>query len=102
MTKAGLRGMALLLVGSMALAACASDEKGGSASGGSGSGSSGGDLKVGIAYDTGGGGGKTFHHSPLPRGQAATKDKGGHLTEPPPKPPARNPARPATHPAGQG
>src|SRR5690242_2449134 len=57
MTKAA----ALLLAGSMALAACASDQKSGSASGNSSSG--GGDLKIGLAYDTGGRGDRSFNDS---------------------------------------
>jgi basic membrane protein A len=102
MTKAGLRGMALLLAGSMALAACASDEKGGSASGGSGSGSSGGDLKVGIAYDTGGRGDKSFNDSAFAGVQAAIKDNGGDFTELSPNSDASNRADLLTQLADQG
>src|SRR4051812_13914108 len=76
MTKAA----ALLLAGSLALAACASDEKsGGSASGSSSSG--GGDLKVGIAYDTGGRGDRSFNDSAFAGVEAAIKDHGGKLSE---------------------
>jgi basic membrane protein A and related proteins len=75
MTKAA----ALLLAGSLALAACASDEKsGGSASGSS---SGGGDLKVGIAYDTGGRGDRSFNDSAYAGVEAAIKDHGGKLSE---------------------
>jgi len=79
MTKAGMQVMALLLAGSMALAGCASDEKsGGSASGNS---NSGGDLKVGIAYDTGGRGDRSFNDSAYAGVEAAIKDHGGKLSE---------------------
>jgi basic membrane protein A len=76
MTKAA----ALLLAGSMALAACASDEKsGGSASGNSSSG--GGDLKIGLAYDTGGRGDRSFNDSAFAGVEAAIKDHGGKVSE---------------------
>jgi basic membrane protein A len=75
MTKAA----ALLLAGSLALAACASDEKsGGSASGKS---SSGGDLKIGLAYDTGGRGDRSFNDSAFAGVEAAVKDHGGKVSE---------------------
>jgi basic membrane protein A len=79
MTKAA----ALLLAGSLALAACASDEKGGSSAGGSSGGSSGGnsDLKVGLAYDTGGRGDKSFNDSAFAGVEAAVKDNGGDFRE---------------------
>ena len=64
----GIKAAALLLAGGMALSACASDEpSGGTASSGSAAGSAGssasGDLKVGLAYDTGGRGDNSFNDS---------------------------------------
>ena len=78
MTKAA----ALLVAGSLALAACASDENGGS--GGSSSGGNGGetsDLKVGLAYDTGGRGDKSFNDSAFAGVEAAVEDHGGDFRE---------------------
>src|SRR4051812_16653977 len=95
MTKAA----ALLLAGSLALAACASDEKsGGSASGGS----SGGDLKVGLAYDTGGRGDRSFNDSAYAGVEAAVKDHGGKLSELTPNADASNRADLLTQLADQG
>ena len=75
MTKAA----ALLLAGSLALAACASDE-------GSGSGGSGGDnasetIKVGLAYDTGGRGDRSFNDSAYAGVEAAVEELGGDPSE---------------------
>src|SRR3954454_12871122 len=76
MTKAA----ALLLAGSLALAACASDENdGGSASGDSSE--SGGDLKIGLAYDTGGRGDRSFNDSAYAGVEAAIKENGGEVSE---------------------
>jgi basic membrane protein A len=80
MTKAS----ALLFAGSLALAACANSGGGGSSS--SGSSSSGGsgaasDLKVGLAYDTGGRGDKSFNDSAFAGVEAAIKDHGGDFRE---------------------
>jgi basic membrane protein A len=95
MTKAA----ALLLAGSLALAACASDEKGG----GSGSGkSSGGDLKIGLAYDTGGRGDRSFNDSAYAGVEAAIKDHGGKLSELSPNADASNRADLLTQLADQG
>src|SRR3954468_3574252 len=75
-----MKAAALLLAGSRALAACASDEKtGGSASGASSA--SGGDLQIGLAYDTGGRGDKSFNDSAYNGVEAAIKDLGGKVTE---------------------
>jgi basic membrane protein A len=73
MTKAA----ALLLAGSLALAACASDEK----SGGSASSKSGGELKIGLAYDTGGRGDRSFNDSAHAGVEAAIKSNGGKVSE---------------------
>jgi basic membrane protein A and related proteins len=96
MTKAA----ALLLAGSMALAACASDEKsGGSASSES---SSGGDLKIGLAYDTGGRGDRSFNDSAYAGVEAAIKDHGGKVAELSPNADASNRADLLTQLADQG
>ena len=95
MTKAA----ALLLAGSLALAACASSEKnGGSASGKS----SGGDLKVGLAYDTGGRGDRSFNDSAFAGVQAAVKEHGGKVSELSPNADASNRADLLTQLADQG
>jgi basic membrane protein A len=70
---------ALLLAGSLALAACASDQKSsGSASSGS---SASGNLKIGLAYDTGGRGDRSFNDSAYAGVQAAVKEHGGKVSE---------------------
>jgi basic membrane lipoprotein Med (substrate-binding protein (PBP1-ABC) superfamily) len=77
MTKAA----ALLLAGSMALAACASDEEGG---GGSATETSGGgteELKVGVAYDTGGRGDRSFNDSAIAGVEAAIEEHGGEVRD---------------------
>jgi basic membrane protein A len=91
---------AVLLAGSMALAACASDEKSGSAAGKSSSASK--DLKVGLAYDTGGRGDKSFNDSAFTGLQAAIKDHGGKLSELTPNADASNRADLLTQLADQG
>jgi basic membrane protein A len=70
---------ALLLAGGLALSACASDEDGGD--GGSSGGESGGDLKVGVAYDTGGRGDKSFNDSAIAGVEAAVDELGGEFEE---------------------
>jgi basic membrane protein A and related proteins len=77
-----MKAAALLLAGSMALAACASDEDSSNASGSSGSSSaSGGDLQIGLAYDTGGRGDKSFNDSAYAGAEAAVGELGGKVTE---------------------
>jgi len=99
MMKASVQALALLLAGSMALAACASDDKsGGSAS----SESSGGDLKIGLAYDTGGRGDRSFNDSAFAGVQAAIKDNGGKVSELTPNADASNRADLLTQLADQG
>jgi basic membrane protein A len=74
-----MKAAALLLAGSMALAASASDEGGsGSASGGSSS-AGGADLKIGLAFDTGGRGDKSFNDSAYAGVEAAIKANGGEV-----------------------
>jgi basic membrane protein A len=68
---------ALLLAGGLALSACASDEDGGDS--GSSGGDSGGDLKVGVAYDTGGRGDKSFNDSAIAGVEKAVQDLGGDV-----------------------
>jgi len=76
----GMKAAALLLAGSLALAACASDEEtgGGSASGGS---AASGDLQIGLAYDTGGRGDRSFNDSAYAGASAAAEALGGEVEE---------------------
>jgi basic membrane protein A len=94
-----MKAAALLLAGSMALAACASDEGSGS---GSGSSSSGGDLKIGLAYDTGGRGDQSFNDSAYAGVEAAIKTNGGTLQQLSPNSDASNRADLLTQLADQG
>lgn len=71
-----MKAAALLLAGSLALAACASDEDT-SGSGGSGGDSSGDLPQIGIAYDTGGRGDKSFNDSAYAGVEAAVEAFGG-------------------------
>ncbi len=73
MTKAA----ALLLAGGLALSACASDENddNGSSAGGDG------ELKIGVAYDTGGRGDKSFNDSAIAGVEAAVDQVGGTFEE---------------------
>ncbi|MGY1857080.1 BMP family lipoprotein [Modestobacter sp. SYSU DS0290] len=74
--KAGIQATALLLAGSMALAACASDESDG------GSGGSGDDeLMIGLAFDTGGRGDKSFNDSAYAGVEAAVEELGLSMEE---------------------
>ncbi|MGY1748127.1 BMP family lipoprotein [Modestobacter sp. SYSU DS0511] len=75
----GMKAAALLLAGSMALAACASDETD-SGSGGSG-GSGNDDLMIGLAYDTGGRGDKSFNDSAYAGVEAAVEELGLSMEE---------------------
>ena len=78
MTKAA----ALLLAGSMALAACASDEENGaSGSGSEGGGSASEEIKVGLAYDTGGRGDRSFNDSAFAGVEAAVEELGADPAE---------------------
>ncbi len=76
MTKAA----ALLLAGSLALAACASDEDGGDG-GNSGGGGGSDELRVGVAYDTGGRGDRSFNDSAIAGVEAAIEELGGEVEE---------------------
>jgi basic membrane lipoprotein Med (substrate-binding protein (PBP1-ABC) superfamily) len=76
MTKAA----ALLLAGSLALAACASDEEGGGTATENGGGGSE-DLKIGVAYDTGGRGDRSFNDSAIAGVEAAIEEHGGEVRD---------------------
>jgi basic membrane protein A and related proteins len=77
-----MKAAALLLAGSMALAACASDDDTSGSAGGSGeSSAASGDLQIGLAYDTGGRGDKSFNDSAYAGVEAAIADLGGKVTE---------------------
>ena len=77
-----MKAAALLLAGSMALAACASDEdSSGSGSGGGSSSSAEGELKIGLAYDAIGRGDKSFNDSAYAGVQSAIDEFGGDVTE---------------------
>ena len=71
---------ALLLAGGLALSACASDEDGGDGGSGGG-GSESGDLRVGVAYDTGGRGDRSFNDSAIAGVEAAVEELGGDIEE---------------------
>lgn len=79
MRKAGLRGTALLMAAGLALAGCASDDDDSSSSGGSGGG--GDDIKIGLAYDTGGKGDKSFNDSAFAGASAAADSLGAELQD---------------------
>ncbi len=70
---------ALLLAGSMALAACASDETSGSGGGGGGGGEGGAaeELRIGLAFDTGGRGDRSFNDAAVAGLDAAVEEHGG-------------------------
>ena len=81
-----MKAAALLLAGGMALSACASDEtSGGTASSGGASGGAGGSSsaapKIGLAYDTGGRGDKSFNDSAYAGVEAAIASNGGTVQE---------------------
>jgi basic membrane protein A len=75
-----MKAAALLLAGSMALAACASDEKS-SGSAAESSGAKQQDLKIGLAYDAVGRGDKSFNDSAYSGVQEAIKAHGGDFSE---------------------
>ncbi|WP_041775855.1 BMP family lipoprotein [Blastococcus saxobsidens] len=80
MTKASARGVALLLAGSLALAACASDEEP-EAGGDTGGGAAAENLEVGLAYDVGGRGDQSFNDSAYAGVEAAVEALGGEVQE---------------------
>ena len=100
--KASAQAMALLLAGSMALAACASDEPTSGSGGQGGGGTATEDLRVGLAYDTGGRGDRSFNDSAYTGASAAVDALGGKLQELSPNDDASNRAELLTQLAEQG
>jgi basic membrane protein A len=94
--------MALLLAGSMALAACASDETTSGSGGQGGGGTATEDLRVGLAYDTGGRGDQSFNDSAYAGAAAAVDALGGELQELSPNEDASNRVELLTQLAEQG
>jgi basic membrane protein A len=92
---------ALLLAGSMAMAACASDESGsGSGSGDSGGGSD--ELRIGLAFDTGGRGDRSFNDAAVAGLEAAVEEHGGDFQDLSPNADASNRADLLTQLADEG
>jgi basic membrane protein A len=100
--KASAQAMALVLAGSMALAACASDEPTSGSGGQGGGGTTTEDLRVGLAYDTGGRGDRSFNDSAYTGASAAVDALGGKLQELSPNDDASNRAELLTQLAEQG
>ncbi|MGY1732093.1 BMP family protein [Geodermatophilus sp. SYSU D01045] len=96
-----MKAAALLLAGSMALAACASDEPA-SGGGGGGGGTATEELRVGLAYDTGGRGDRSFNDSAYAGLSAAVEALDGELQELSPNDDASNRAELLTQLAEQG
>jgi basic membrane protein A len=90
---------ALLLASSLALAACASDEEGGSGSEGNAAPE---ELKVGLAYDTGGRGDRSFNDSAFAGVEAALAKNEGDFSELSPNADASNRADLLTQLADEG
>jgi basic membrane protein A and related proteins len=97
-----MKAAALLLAGSMALAACASDEPTGSGGGEGGGGTATEELRVGLAYDTGGRGDQSFNDSAYAGAAAAVDALGGELQELSPNEDASNRVQLLTQLAEQG
>ncbi|MGY1763143.1 BMP family protein [Geodermatophilus sp. SYSU D00779] len=97
-----MKAAALLLAGSMALAACASDEPTGSGGGEGGGGTTAEELRVGLAYDTGGRGDQSFNDSAYAGAAAAVDALGGELQELSPNEDASNRVQLLTQLAEQG
>ena len=77
-----MKAAALLLAGSMALAACASDETTSGTGGGEGGGGAATEeLRIGLAYDTGGRGDQSFNDSAYAGASAAVDALGAGLQE---------------------
>ena len=101
-----MKAAALLLAGSMALAACASDEPTGEsdetgAAGGEAT-DSGEPLQIGLAYDVGGRGDRSFNDSAYAGASGAVDALGGELQELSPNDDASNRAELLTQLAEQG
>jgi basic membrane lipoprotein Med (substrate-binding protein (PBP1-ABC) superfamily) len=100
-----MKAAALLLAGSMALAACASDEPTESeetGAAGSEGAEAGEDLKIGLAYDVGGRGDRSFNDSAFAGAQAAADELGGEVRELSPNADASNRADLLTQLADEG
>ena len=98
-----MKAAALLLAGSMALAACASDEPADSSGGeGGGGGTATEEVRVGLAYDTGGRGDRSFNDSAYTGAAAATDALGAELQELSPNDDASNRAQLLTQLAEEG
>jgi basic membrane protein A len=93
---------ALLLAGSLALAACASDEEGGNGGSGSEGTAASEELKVGLAYDTGGRGDRSFNDSAFAGVEAALEANEGDFSELSPNADASNRADLLTQLADEG
>ena len=100
--KASAQAMALLLAGSMALAACASDEPAATGGEGGGGAAAGEELRVGLAYDEGGRGDQSFNDSAYAGASAAADALGAELQELSPNEDASNRAELLTQLAEQG
>ncbi len=72
---------ALLLAGSMALAACASDEAGSGGGGGGGGGDAAEGVRIGLAYDAIGRGDRSFNDSAFAGAEAAIEEFDGEYRE---------------------
>jgi basic membrane protein A len=93
---------ALVLASSLALAACASDEDGGDGGSGSEGTAAAEELKVGLAYDTGGRGDRSFNDSAFAGMEAALEEHGGDFSELSPNSDASNRADLLTQLADEG
>ena len=100
--KASAQALALLLAGSMALAACASDEPADGGSGEGGGGAAAEELRIGLAYDEGGRGDQSFNDSAYAGAAAAADALGADLQELSPNEDASNRAELLTQLAEQG
>ena len=101
--KASAQAMALLLAGSMALAACASDEPATGGGGGEGGGGAAAEeIRIGLAYDEGGRGDQSFNDSAYAGASAAADALGAELQEVSPNEDASNRAELLTQLAEQG
>jgi len=97
-----MRAAAVLLAGSMALAACASDEPATGGGGEGGGGTAAEELRIGLAYDEGGRGDQSFNDSAYAGASAAADALGAELQELSPNEDASNRAELLTQLAEQG
>ncbi|MBM7805871.1 basic membrane protein A [Geodermatophilus bullaregiensis] len=93
---------AMLLAGSMALAACASDETGGDSGGSGGGKGGGGEPRIGLAFDTGGRGDRSFNDAAVAGLEAAVDEHGGEFQDLSPNADASNRADLLTQLADEG